>query len=380
VAPGRIRARGEEIRKFILDRVESSPTDIASITANKFGISRQGANKHLDKLVSQGCLIQAGEGRQRVYQLQPLVEWWSWYELADSPKEDVVWREDVEHLLEALPANVFDIWHYSFTEMFNNAIDHSEGTRIIVYVERTPTMTTVRISDDGIGIFKKIQKRLNLDDENHAVLELAKGKLTTDPAHHTGEGIFFTSRMMDRFVIMSGGVFFSHQFGKPEDWILADGEDLKQGTLVGMQLSNHTARTDRQVYDAFASEDEDYGFTKTVIPVRLAQYGEDKLVSRSQAKRMLARVDRFKTVILDFEGVKTIGQAFADEAFRVFAAQHPNIELVSINAIEPVQQMVSRARSALAEQRNALLHVAESADTLDAHAQGEKVLPLKRSK
>jgi uncharacterized protein (DUF1330 family) len=185
---------------------------------------------------------------------------------------------------------------------------------------------------------------------------------------------------MDRFVIMSGGVFFSHQFGKPEDWILADGEDLKQGTLVGMQLSNHTARTDRQVYDAFASEDEDYGFTKTVIPVRLAQYGEDKLVSRSQAKRMLARVDRFKTVILDFEGVKTIGQAFADEAFRVFAAQHPNIELVSINAIEPVQQMVSRARSALAEQRNALLHVAESADTLDAHAQGEKVLPLKRSK
>jgi hypothetical protein len=360
VAPGRIRARGEEIRKFILDRVETSPTDIASLTANKFGISRQGANKHLDKLVSQGSLIQAGEGRQRVYQLQPLVEWWNWYELADSPKEDVVWREDVEHLLEALPANVFDIWHYGFTEMFNNAIDHSEGTRIIVYVERTPTTTTVRISDDGVGIFKKIQKRLDLEDESHAVLELAKGKLTTDPAHHTGEGIFFASRMMDRFVIMSGGVFFSHQFGDPEDWILANGEDLEQGTLVGMQLSNHTARTERQVFDAFSSEDEDYGFTKTVIPVRLAQYGEeDKLVSRSQAKRMLARVDRFKTVILDFDRVKAIGQAFADEVFRVFASEHPNIELGAIKAIEPVRQMVSRARSALAEQRNALLHVAD---------------------
>jgi hypothetical protein len=351
VAPGRVRARGEEIRKFILDRVESAPTGIARLTADKFGISRQGTNKHLDKLVGQGSLIQAGEGRQRVYRLQPLVEWWNWYELAGSPKEDVVWREDIEHLLEALPANVFDIWHYAFTEMFNNVIDHSEGTRATVYVERTPTTTTMRIADNGIGIFKKIQQRLGLDDESHAVLELAKGKLTTDPQHHSGEGIFFTSRMMDRFTILSGGVYFSHPFGDPEDWILADGEALKEGTSAAMQLSNHTARTERKVFDAFASEEGDYGFTKTVIPVRLAHIGDDKLISRSQAKRMLARVDRFKIVVLDFEGVKTIGQAFADEAFRVFAAEHPDIELIAIKAIEAVQQMVSRARTALAEQR-----------------------------
>ncbi len=351
MALGRVRARGEEIRRFILDQVESAPADIARLTASKFGISRQGANKHLDKLVGQGCLIQAGQGRQRVYGLQPIVEWWGEYKLADAPKEDVVWRADVEHLLEALPANVFDIWHYGFTEMFNNAIDHSEGTSVIVYAERTPTRTTVRISDDGIGIFRKIQQRLGLDDESHAVLELAKGKLTTDPQHDTGEGIFFTSQMMDQFVILSGGVFFSHDFGAPEDWILTDGKHLKHGTSVAMKLSNHTARTEQKVFDEFASEEGDYGFTKTVIPVRLAQYGEDKLISRSQAKRMLARVDRFKTVTLDFDGVKSIGRAFADEAFRVFASEHPNIELVAIKAVEPVRQMISRAESALAEQR-----------------------------
>ena len=359
MAPGRVRARGEEIRRFILDRVESAPTEIARLTADKFGISRQGANKHLDKLVGQGNLIQAGERRQRVYQLQPLVEWWNWYQLADSPKEDLVWRADVEHLLEALPANVLDIWHYGFTEMFNNVLDHSEGTRAVVYVERTPTTTTIRIQDDGIGIFKKIQQRFGLDDESHAVLELAKGKLTTDPQHHTGEGIFFTSRMMDRFVIMSGEVYFSHQFGDPRDWILAGDKAPKCGTYIAMQLNNHTARTERKIFDAFASEEEHYGFTKTIIPVRLAQYGDDKLISRSQAKRMLARIDRFKTVVLDFDGVETIGQAFADEAFRVFAAEHPGIELIAINAIEPVQQMVSRATTALAEQRNALLHIAD---------------------
>ena len=58
----------------------------------------------------------------------------------------------------------------------------------------------------------------------------------------------------------------------------------------------------------------------THIPLRLAEYGEDNLVSRSQAKRVLARVDRFEEVILDYSGIRAVGQAFADEIFRVFAA------------------------------------------------------------
>ena len=66
---------------------------------------------------------------------------------------------------------------------------------------------------------------------------------------------------------------------------------------------------------------------------------------------MIARVDRFKTVVLDFEKVKTIGQAFADETFRVFAAEHPQVALVAIKATEPVQQMISRVKTALAEQK-----------------------------
>ena len=353
MSPGRIRARGEQIRKFILEHVESSPADIARLTAEKFGISRQGANKHLDRLLSQGSLMQAGEGRHRVYALQPLVEWWGSYALADSPKEDAVWRADIAILLEVLPTNVTDIWHYAFTEMLNNAIDHSEGSSVAVYVERTPATTKMGIHDNGVGIFKKIQRQFHLDEETHAVLELAKGKVTTDPSRHTGEGIFFTSRMMDHFGILSGEVYFSHQFGDPQDWISADRRSTAVGTHVFMELSNHTARTIKKVFDAYASPEGDYGFTKTVIPVRLAEYGDDKLISRSQAKRMLARVDRFKTVVLDFTGVKAIGQAFADEAFRVFTGEHPQIDVIAVNTNEAVQQMISRARTASAEQRQA---------------------------
>ncbi|MHB8254030.1 MAG: STAS-like domain-containing protein [Acidiferrobacter sp.] len=167
-----------------------------------------------------------------------------------------------------------------------------------------------------MGIFKKIQTALGLLDERHAVLELSMGKLTTDPNHRSGEGIFFCSRMFDAFNILSGGVYFSHTFRETKDWILE--HESTGRTIVWMELNNHTSRTDKAIFDQYTSGD-DYGFNKTVVPVRLAQYGNEKLISRSQAKRLLARIERFKVVILDFSEVDMIGQAFADEVFRVFA-------------------------------------------------------------
>lgn len=199
------------------------------------------------------------------------------------------------------------------------------------------------IADDGVGIFKKIQTELNLLDERHAVLELSKGKLTTDPARHTGEGIFFTSRMFDSFDILSGGVYFTHQYGQAEDWIL-ERELPGSGTAVWMKLHNHTSRTLKKVFDQYSSGPDEYRFNRTVVPANLARYGDDQLISRSQAKRLLARVELFQAVVFDFKDVPTIWQAFADEIFRVFALEHPDIELIPINANSEVKRMIARAQ------------------------------------
>ena len=93
-----------------------------------------------------------------------------------------------------LPDNALDIWRHCFTEMFNNAVDHSSGTRIAVRLKRTAVNAEIAIIDNGVGIFKKIQRAMKFSDERHSALELAKGKFTTDPVRHTGEGIFFTSK------------------------------------------------------------------------------------------------------------------------------------------------------------------------------------------
>ena len=338
----RVRARGEDVRRLILEQAEAHPSDISKIAATRFQITRQAVNKHLQRLVSEGCLVETGNTRSRKYRLAPLVEWAHQYRVEPDLAEDIVWTRDVRPALGHLPDNVLNIWHFVFTEMFNNAIDHSAGTQIVVHLKKSAVATELAVIDDGIGIFRKIQNELNLLDERHAILELSKGKLTTDPKRHTGEGIFFSSRMVDSFDILSGGVYFSHKFGDARNWIL-ERRHLDTGTFVWMKLNNHTARTARKVFDQFTSGD-DYGFNKTVVPVALARYGNDKLISRSQAKRLLARIELFKIVIFDFTEVDSIGLAFADEIFRVFPMQHPDIEIHVIKANSEVKRMISRAK------------------------------------
>jgi len=100
--------------------------------------------------------------------------------------------------------------------------------------------------DNGIGIFKKIQKALHLDSIKESILHLSKGKFTTDPKNHTGEGIFFTSRMFDSFSIISNDMFYIF---KNEDWFLLPEkkEGFKQGTFIEMVISLDSKRHQRCV-------------------------------------------------------------------------------------------------------------------------------------
>lgn len=335
----RIRKRGEQVREFILETVESSSEKVVALTTEKFGISRQAVHRHLRHLIDQGTLVHSKNG---VYNLCPQQRWEETFSLADNPYEDVVWRNEIKKRLGQLPDNALSIWHYGFTEMFNNVVDHSESKTGVIGIVKTAYSIEMDICDFGVGIFNKIMKATNLLDERHAVIELTKGKLTTDPEKHTGEGIFFTSRMFDEFSILSGEVFLSHRYGKDEDWMLQN-QKPSVGTFITMKLRNNTSRTTKQILDQFTSGD-DIGFTKTVVPVRMAQYGDEKLVSRSQAKRLLERIDRFKTVLFDFRGVETIGQAFADEVFRVSVNEHPHVSFIPINTNDTVMQVINNIR------------------------------------
>ncbi|MGN0919083.1 MAG: STAS-like domain-containing protein [Oxalobacter sp.] len=107
-----------------------------------------------------------------------------------------------------------------------------------------------------------------------------------------------------------------------------------------MSIPINSTKTVRQVFDEFVLPDGNYSFNKTIVPVRFASIGGENLISRSQAKRLVARFERFKTVVPDFDQIDTIGQAFSDEVFRVFADNHPDVTLIPVNTCNAVMQMI----------------------------------------
>lgn len=329
----------DAIARRALQLISEGESGVPPKLAAEFGISRQAAGARLRRMAAAGLITATGSTRDRVWRLNDLGHTQATYPIPGL-SEDIVWREVCAPMVADLPENVRDIWHYGITEMVNNAIDHSGSPTVTVDISRTAIYTTAWVADQGEGIFRKIQSALGLYDPREAILELAKGKFTTDPENHTGEGIFFSSKMFDGYDIRSGNLHFMHDDGMLD--LLAEKDQEGKGTLVLMRLDNESQRRTRDIFDQFSSPDE-YTFDRTIVPVRLAVHEGEKLVSRSQAKRLTMRFERFRHVILDFEGVSEIGQAFADEVFRVFQAAHPTIMMVPVHMTKAVKDMVSRA-------------------------------------
>jgi len=334
-----------DIRDYILDNVSDHANDIASITAKAFSISRQSVIKHIKKLIEEGLIIGRGKTRGRHYELRDFVDESFHLKVTSDLEEDIVWRTAILPFMEKLSGNVVDICQYGFTEMLRNVIDHSQSKEVIFGITRNAVCIHLSVLDKGIGIFNKIQKDFGLHDPRHALLELSKGKLTSDPERHTGEGIFFTSRMFDEYSILSNPLFYGRRH-KGDDWLLeVEERSFEKGTLVSMNISPKAIRTTQEVFQAYAPDKESYGFTRTHVPIELVRYEGEQLVSRSQAKRLLARFEHFSEVMLDFQGVTTIGQAFADEIFRVYANGHKNTSIRWLNGTPEVDKMIYRAIS-----------------------------------
>ncbi|MDR0315731.1 MAG: DUF4325 domain-containing protein [Treponema sp.] len=222
-------------------------------------------------------------------------------------------------------------------EIFNNAIEHSKGKKIHVVINENRIFTAISIADDGIGIFKNIKTKFRLADEKDALLELAKGKQTTDSARHSGQGIFFTSKVFDDFMIISNRITFNPNPQKDNKPIT---ERQKYSTYVYMRLTNNSNKKLKDIFDKFSTEIPG-SFDKTIVPVYMANSSD--LVSRSQARRILRGLELFNEVILDFMNIEYIGQAFADEIFRVYKNMYPNIVITAQNANTEVQYMINRA-------------------------------------
>ena len=332
---------------WLTQRVLAQPQGLARDFAATFGVSRVAATTFIRGCVDAGFLVKEGSKTRPSYALGRRRFLRQRYSVPGIDESHICSKDFIPYL-QPLPQNLESIFHYGFTEILNNANDHSEGNEVIASAYKDGKDLLLSIEDNGIGIFEKIAHALQLPDRRLALLELGKGKFTTDKNNHSGEGIFFASRIFDLFSIRANGLTFKHDDEVPLD-ILSEDEIISfkdafggRGTLVSMSIAENSQRTMAEVFDRFTLNKDELNFDKTIVPVRLAKVGSENLISRSQAKRLLHRLERFKHVEFDFSEIDMIGQAFADEVFRVFKNKHPDIVLKPINTSNEVRKMIGR--------------------------------------
>jgi len=335
--------RKDQIIAFILKQRQVRSRDIVS----KFEVTRQYASSILRSLVKDGKLVKMGSTASAIY-IPPKYarsEGKVAKRMVNKNLQEHEVLEDIERrssFVTSLPENVRSIFTYAFSEMFNNAIEHSKSQNIQIEVQKNKNICFV-VNDFGIGVFRNIMHKRGLKSELEAVQDLLKGKTTTQPKAHSGEGIFFTSKIADVFSLESYGYYLTID-NRIHDVFFERKKPSKRGTKVYFELSANSEKHLNDIFKKYQTNPAEYAFDKTEIQLKLYTMGTIH-ISRSQARRVLTGLDKFKTVILDFDQVPNVGQAFADEIFRVFKNKHPDIALVSINMNEAVQFMVKRAQN-----------------------------------
>lgn len=327
----------EQVTKYLLKLIFAKDKQIVPKALEAFNsqTSKSTIYNYLTELCEKNVIKKIGN----TYELVSEIHQFSYENKGLS--EDRVFSKDIEILLSGFERNIISAWRYAFTEMMNNAIEHSNASKIIVTVTKNALNTQITIFDDGIGIFKNIQEYVRKEQDKELSLEecaslLFAGKFTTAKSMHSGEGIFFTSHLMDRFAIFSDKVIFTRDNFTENS---ALNMDMEKGTLVVMSLNNNTKKTARQVFDRFSTIDD--GFTKTHIPI-VHIFSDLGPVSRSEARRLGELISKFKEVDLDFEGVYEVGQAFVHELFIVWQSRNEEVFLNVINANDDVNFMIKR--------------------------------------
>ena len=342
----KLSTKNMDVKSLILKKLAASNEIRVSDIIGETGFSRAYVNHFFKELRDEGKIILIGKANQARYILAKKNN----KAASRSPilsAHKILWNKALseDKVLDSiksetgiffnLPKNISGILDYAFTEMLNNAIEHSKSKKIEVYFKRGKDDINFKVIDWGIGIFKNIKKKKKLRSELEAIQDLIKGKQTTAPKAHTGEGIFFTSKAGDTLVIHGSDkkLIFDNLI---EDIFVKNSRRIA-GTRIFFTVNVKSKRNLSLVFKMYSGDS--FEFSKTKVIIKLFKIGVN-YISRSQARRVINGLDKFKNIILDFKGVDTVGQAFADEVFRVWQKRYPDIKIEYCNANENIELMI----------------------------------------
>ena len=336
----------ESITQWITAAAQRRPHALDAELAARTHVSQRSARRTLARLVELNWLVREGSLRRPQWRPGLLRQVVQRYELAGL-EEDLPWSLDFAPYF-VLPPNLLRLVQQAFCELLNNAIGHSGGTHVTVSLRQTASQVQLLVSDNGVGLFERIAQTFSIASPALAMLELSKGKLTSQPDRHTGEGLFFTSRLADVFDLHANDAAFQQRAWDERGW--HPQRALRHaGTSVYAAFALDTPRTLDGVRSAYSVGADPFGveFSRTTVPLRLITSAIEGLESRAQARRVCARLGEFRRAEIDFGGVASGGHAFADELFRVFGPAQRSLDLVPVNMTPAVAALVASVRRAV---------------------------------
>lgn len=339
----------KDVKTLILDVLYHNGEVRTSDIVKKTGYSRAYVNRFFQKLRNNGKIVILGKANQSRYVAATkeaimrakgnILSINRMLSNKNISEDMVLMRVKQESgIFLNLPKNIAAILDYAFLEMLNNAIEHSQSKVIKITMTKEKEVVRFHVIDKGIGIFYNIMRKKKLLNDMEAIQDLLKGKLTTAAQTHSGEGIFFTSKVAGIFVIQSSRkqIIFNNFL---KDIFIRDVKETK-GTKIIFSV-NLDSRTDiTKVFKQYT--DDSFRFSKTRVDVKLYKMAAE-YISRSQARRVLSGLNKFKKIVLDFACVNVVGQGFADEIFRVWKMRYPDISIDYQNANENIEFMIKRA-------------------------------------
>lgn len=340
------RLRASDATAWITKAVLAHPHDLSTHVQQRLGCDAESAAVLLDELQTAQWIQRAGEGPDAPYEPGLLRQVTHQYNL-EGLQEDIPWQRDFLPMLRMRLA-VLRIVQHVFSELVNNAIDHSGGQRVKVSLRQTPTHVHMLVSDDGRGLFQGVSEDFGIEEPAQVALELCKGKLTSLPRRHTGRGLFYIARLADVFDVHANTTAFQRRGWEEEHTVRVRANQHEAGTSVFFGLALDTPRRLDDVMRQASLDGQGFALASTRVPVSLLTREGCALESRAQARRISLRLDKFKRAELDFSGLDEVGHAFTDELFRVLSDRHPDTELVPINMAPRVAEMVAFVQSEIA--------------------------------
>ncbi len=330
------RNRLHALTSWITTAVLNHPDDLVPALMAHAGVRRATALKLLRQLGAAGWLLRQRRGRSYRYSPGPMREVVRRYEIAGLD-EDSPWRRDFVRAFN-LTEGVLPMVRHAFSELVNNAIDHSGGTEVVVSLRQTATQVQLLVSDNGRGLFDSLATAFGFDDHQHAMLELSKGRLTSDPARHTGRGLFYTLRLADVALLHANASAFQQRQWEGAQW--RSGRPMPRvGTSVYLAITLDTPRRLDDVLRSASLDANDYALERVTLPLALIA-DDGGLVSRAAARRVGARLQGLRHVEVDFSGVSALGHSFADELFRVSRPGGAGLGFSTVGMAEPLVAML----------------------------------------